>query len=274
MLLKAILTAAPAATAWAYDPPSYPLADLSSLIAHDGTPVGTEEVHNGYNLYITKPPGHTKATKAVLYLTDVFGIQLPQNKLLADSFARAGFLTVAPDLFGGAPAPGDINVPGFNTTAFLDQHGPDKTDPIVAAALSFMQSLGIPRIGTAGYCYGGRYAFRAAGTLGNTTANTTANFDAVDAVFAAHPSLLSDDEISASKAPASIAAAETDSMMSVARRTEITTLLQDSGNEYSFAVYGGTSHGFGVRANVTDPRQKFAKGEAFLQAARWFSVWL
>ncbi|EPE09378.1 dienelactone hydrolase family protein [Ophiostoma piceae UAMH 11346] len=270
MLLKYLLLAASTATVWARGAPWYPLADLSSLIAHDGSPVGTEEVHNGYNLYITKPPGHTKATKAVLYLTDVFGIQLAQNKLLADSFARAGFLTVAPDLFGGSPAPGDINVPGFNTTAFLAQHGPDKTDPIVAAALSYIQSLGIPRIGATGYCYGGRYAFRAAGTLGNTTAN----FDAVDAVFAAHPSLLSDDEINASKAPASIAAAETDSLMSVARRTEITALLQNSGNEYSFAVYGGTSHGFGVRANVTDPRQKFAKEEAFLQAARWFSVWL
>lgn len=269
MLPKSVLLAASAASAWAYGAPAYPLADLSSLIAHDGTPVGTEEVHNGYNLYISKPAGYTNATKAVLYLTDVFGIQLAQNKLLADSFARAGFLTVAPDLFGGSPAPGDINVPGFNTTAFLAQHGPDVTDPIVAAALSYIHSLGAPRVGATGYCYGGRYAFRAAGTLGNTT-----SFDPVDAVFAAHPSLLSDDEITAANAPASVAAAETDTMMSVARRAEITALLQSSGNEYSFAVYGGTSHGFGVRANVTDPRQKFAKEEAFLQAARWFSVWL
>lgn len=50
---------------------------------------------------------------------------------LADSFARAGFVTVAPDLFQGSPAPSDLNDPTFNTTAFLAAHGPDVTDPIV-----------------------------------------------------------------------------------------------------------------------------------------------
>lgn len=33
------------------------------------------------NMYISKPEGVTNFTNAVLYLTDVFGIQLAQNKL-------------------------------------------------------------------------------------------------------------------------------------------------------------------------------------------------
>ncbi|CAK7205273.1 hypothetical protein SEUCBS139899_008040 [Sporothrix eucalyptigena] len=263
--LFAVLGAA-AATVSAHN---CPVAN-TSVVAHDGTPVGKEEVHNGYNMYITKPQGN--ATAAVLYLTDVFGIQLAQNKLLADSFARAGFLTVAPDMFNGTPAPGDINVPGFNTTTFLNTHGPTQTDPIVAAGIAYIRSLGITRIGATGYCYGGRYAFRAGGNL--TSAGGKADTAGAQAVFAAHPSMLTDDEISAIQGPASVAAAETDAMMPAARRTEITSLMQKSGKEYSFAVYGGTSHGFGVRVNVTDPRQKFAKEEAFLQAVRWFSVWL
>lgn len=177
-------------------------------------------------------------------------------------------MTVAPDLFNGTPAPGDINVPGFNTTTFLNSHGPAQTDPIVAAGIAYIRSLGITRIGATGYCYGGRYAFRAGGNL------TSPQGGGAHAVFAAHPSMLTDEEISAIQGPASVAAAETDSMMPAARRTEITSLLQQSGKEYSFAVYGGTSHGFGVRVNGTDPRQKFAKEEAFLQAVRWFTVWL
>lgn len=56
---------------------------------------------------------------------------------LADSFARAGFVTVAPDLFQGSPAPSDLNDPTFNTTAFLAAHGPDVTDPIIEGASEF-----------------------------------------------------------------------------------------------------------------------------------------
>jgi dienelactone hydrolase len=216
-------------------------------------------------MYIAQPPEGTtvKAGKAVLYLTDVFGIQLAENKLLADSFARAGYLTVAPDMFNGTPAPTDINVPSFNTSQFLAQHDALATDPIVAAAVALLRgTFGIKRIGSTGYCYGGRYSFRAAG--GNGT----------DVAFAAHPSLLGDDEIAAVKGPASVAAAETDSMMAPQRRLEIQALLQKTGLPYSFAMYGGTSHGFGVRANVSDPKQKFGKEEAFFQAVRWFDTWV
>lgn len=215
-------------------------------------------------MYIVAPPAGTtaKTGKAVLYLTDVFGIQLAQNKLLADSFARAGYLTVAPDLFNNTPAPADINSGGFDTLKFLDLHGVAQTDPIVAATIAYMKSdLKVTGIGATGYCYGGRYSFRAV-TQG------------ASAAFAAHPSLLEDGEISAIKGPASVAAAESDSMMPATRRTEIQALLQKTGLAYSFALYGGTSHGFGVRANVSDPKQKLGKEEAFLQAVRWFDSWV
>ncbi len=288
MQLSLLTLLASAAAAWAHACPVCPVAS-TSVVAHDGASTGSETTFGGYTMYVARPPGNVTVTRAVLYLTDVFGIQLAQNRLyvfplivfflvlaclpsddprLADSFARAGFLTVAPDLFNGTPAPGDINVPGFNTTAFLAQHGAPQTDPAVAAGLAYLRSLGAKRIGATGYCFGGRYAFRA-GSSAIVSANRSAS-----AIFAAHPSLLSDDEISAVLAPASVAAAETDGLMPPERRTQITGLLQKTGQDYSLAVYGGTSHGFGVRADVTDVRQKFAKEEAFLQAVRWFSTWL
>ena len=183
---------------------------------------------------------------------------------LADSFARAGYLTVAPDLFNGSLASGDINVPGFNTSAFLAAHGPDVTDPIIAKTIDYLRNtLGIKKIGLTGYCFGGRYAFRfvSAGKGG-------------DAAFTAHPSLLENDEISAIKAPAAIAAAEVDSMMSAARRAEIEALLAKTAQPYQISLYSGTSHGFGVRANISVPVQKIGKEEAFLQAVRWFDNFL
>lgn len=240
-------------------PSSCPVADVSA-IAHDGTPVGKEEVYDGVNMYITGSPSDT----GVLYLTDVFGIQLDQNKLLADSFGRAGYITVAPDLFNGTPAPGDINgTPDFNLTEFLYDHRAEVTDPIIAKAVDYLRNtLGVSKVAATGYCFGGRYAFR-----------VLADGGGVDAGFAAHPSLLEDAEISAITGPASVAAAETDDMMPPDRRHLIETLLKDTGLAYSVALYSGTSHGFGVRANVSVPQQRFGKEEAFFQAVRWFDTW-
>ena len=68
--------------------------------------------------------------------------------------------------------------------------------------------------------------------------------------------------------------AETDEMMSPQRRAQIEAMLAATKQPFSLALYGGTSHGFGVRVNLSDPRQKFGKEEAFFQAVRWFDTWL
>lgn len=61
--------------------------------------------------------------------------------------------------------------------------------------------------------------------------------------------------------------------MPPARRAQIEALLQATTQEYQVSLYGGTDHGFGVRANISDPRQKFGKEAAFYQAVRWFDAW-
>jgi dienelactone hydrolase len=227
---------------------------------HSGKTVGKEVKYNDLTLYVTGK----KSDVAVVYLTDVFGIQLPENKLLADSFGRAGFLTVAPDLFNGTPAPGDIvGTPGFNVTKFLEDHRPEVTDPLIATTIRYVrEKLGIKKVAVTGYCFGGRYTFRflAAGK-------------GADVGFTAHPSLLTDGEVLAITKPASIAAAETDDILNATRRHQVEELLLVAGQPYSLALYSGTSHGFGVRANVSDPQQKFGKEEAFVQAVRWFDYW-
>ncbi|KAK4232835.1 dienelactone hydrolase family-domain-containing protein [Achaetomium macrosporum] len=228
--------------------------DKPQIIAHAGEPVGQEKMYNGVNLYISKP-SCKKPKVGVLYITDVFGIQHVQNKLLADSFARAGFMVVAPDMFDGKPAPMDFNMPGFNATEFTLKHGPNATDPILAKAVAYPQTTGVEKIAATGYCYGGRYAFR------------------VDAGFAAHPSLLENAEIEAITRPMSVAAAEIDAMMSPARRSQIEAMLANTTQPYQVNLYGGTSHGFGVRANVSNPEEKFGKEAAFYQAVRWFDAW-
>lgn len=79
----------------------------SSIVANDGTPVGTEEIIDGseceaasgvvgigmgperrtltrlaVNMYISRPNASAPVTNtAVIYLTDVYGINLTQNRL-------------------------------------------------------------------------------------------------------------------------------------------------------------------------------------------------
>ncbi|KAL2278245.1 hypothetical protein FJTKL_14521 [Diaporthe vaccinii] len=211
-------------------------------------------------MYISHASQTQNTTAAVLYLTDAFGLPLLENKLLADSFARAGFTTIMPDIFSGSPAPHDIY---FDSDEFLANHTTEVTDPIVDTTLRYVRDqLLFDRIAVTGYCFGGRYAFRslAEGRGGNIA-------------FAAHPSFLQDDEVSAISGPASIAAAEIDTLFEPARRFEVESLLNQTAYPYQVALYSGTFHGFGTRANISIPEQRFAKEEAFFQAVRWFKAW-
>jgi dienelactone hydrolase len=169
-----------------------------------------------------------------------------------------------PDLFSGSPAPGDINVPGFNTTAFLAKHTPAATDPIITSTIAYARTkLGVTLLGAPGYCFGGRYAFRFAAPAAG-----------VDVAFAAHPSLLQAGEIAAVAGPVSIAAAEEDALFGVEARVAAEAGLKEAGGKYQVVVYSGTAHGFGVRVDLADEEQRWAKEQAFLQAVAWFDRFL
>lgn len=76
-----------------------------------------------------------------------FLFPLTKHCRLADSFGRAGFLTVAPDLFNGTPSPMDLNQPGFNVTQFLAAHGPETTDPLIDVAVKYLkETVGVSKI--------------------------------------------------------------------------------------------------------------------------------
>ena len=85
---------------------------------------GTFEEINGIKTYVATPKVDHPKDKAILYLTDVFGLDFPNNRvswciafsqasqlglltnpiqLLADDFARNGFKIYAPELFEGDP---------------------------------------------------------------------------------------------------------------------------------------------------------------------------
>ena len=75
------------------------------------------------------------------------------------------------------------------------------TDPIVELGIKTLRStFNISKIASAGYCFGAKYSFRFA------TEEKRAAGVGVDVVIVAHPTNVTDDEIKARVAPASIAA--------------------------------------------------------------------
>lgn len=148
-------------------------------------------------MYISPPATNTSTpSKALLYLTDIFGVPLPENRLLADSLASNDYLVVMPDLFNGDAIPLGSLEAGLNLTGWLAKHGPEEIDRIVGETVEYMRGeLGISKIGGLGYCFGGKYVPRWLTGEGK-----------VDLGFIAHPSSLTEEEIEGVKGGLSIAA--------------------------------------------------------------------
>jgi dienelactone hydrolase len=162
-----------------------------------GEPSGTiQNLTSSLQAYITTPKQRKKPSSAVIYLSDIFGLPLVNNKLLADAIAAAGFHVVFPDLFAGDAVPVDaMGSPSWNMTAWRERHPVSAIDAIVTATVQAVRSeLGYEDIGAVGYCFGGKYVAR-----------FLAEGKGLNAGFVAHPSGLTEAELEAIVNPLSIA---------------------------------------------------------------------
>ncbi|PYH89955.1 alpha/beta-hydrolase [Aspergillus ellipticus CBS 707.79] len=224
---------------------------------HEGEAKGEIKQIANVSTYVAYPPD--RSTKhAILFLADAMGHRFINAQLLADQFATQGYLVVMPELFHGDPIP--INYSdAFDIWGWYNNHLPPRVDPIVDRVLAEMRGpLGCQRIGGVGYCFGGRYVCRYLQT-GN-----------LDAGFIAHPTMVQEDELRAIEGPLSIAAAITDAVFTTPKRHQSEEILVELGHPFQINLFSDVEHGFAVRCDLTDPRQRFAKEQAFGQAVAWF----
>lgn len=60
----------------------------------------------GIPTYVSEPENESNTkSKAIVFLVDIFGWQLPNVRLLADSYAKAGFTAYIPDVHEGDSLP-------------------------------------------------------------------------------------------------------------------------------------------------------------------------
>ncbi|KAL5537020.1 hypothetical protein ACEPAF_843 [Sanghuangporus sanghuang] len=234
-------------------------------VTHEGEPTGKIEGINGVQTYVAFPPTGKEydKTKAILYLTDVFGIQLANNRLLVDDFAKNGFQTYAPDLLNGDPI---VTMDGsFDRETWSSRHGPEQTRPTLDKAIAGLKERGVNEFAAVGYCFGARYVFDLA-------------FDKEIKVAAvAHPSRLKVPEdlerIKTTGIPLLINSCEVDKQYPIESQKIGDDILGGGKMEagaYKRAYFAGCVHGFAVRGDLSNPQIKAGKEQAFANTVEWF----
>ncbi|KAJ4303808.1 hypothetical protein N0V90_002709 [Kalmusia sp. IMI 367209] len=232
-------------------------------VKHEGEAKGEIKKIGNVRTYFAYP--ENKSTEnAVLIFTDILGIDFINVQLIADQFAANGYFAVIPDLFDGNVVP--INPPAdYDVMKWIQNEMPQppKVDPIAEATIKHLRGeLGVKRLGTVGYCFGGKYVCRWLKEGG------------ADVGYTAHPSFVTNDELEGAKGPLSISAAETDQIFPASKRRESEDILQKKSDPYQINLFSDVEHGFAVRADLSKKPAKFAKEQAFLQAIAWFDEYL
>jgi dienelactone hydrolase len=235
----------------------------------------------------------------IVIYSDIFGLGLPNNKLIADSYASSGeWLVYLPDFFKGDPVglsvadallPVDAkaqstfskytgilaSMPSF--IAWRMRHKTGQTD---ADCMEFLGKLrratpASRKIGFVGFCWGGRYALRA-GLETNMIDVEGAKKPLVDAVVALHPSNLElMGDVDGLVVPVSYGWGVDDIAVSFAQKAKIEGFhAGKKGPEMEHRVYKPGRHGFAVRGNPDDPQERKCLEDAEKQALEWMDKWL
>eukprot|EP00775_Hariotina_reticulata_P009316 gene9317-9481_t len=265
----------------------------------EGTPKGQDIVleADGKSIpaYITKPDKPNGA--AVILATDVFGYQLVNARLIADTFAANGYLCVVPNYYpeGGLPltiletaeavmplpwwqkllSAGTLLGVVFNFIKFLRRNPVGPAVELTAAVAQLLRrDYGVKKVALQGppysqpagprgrYCYGGKV-----GVL------LSARPGVLDAVALAHPSAVKvPDEVEAMQVPAIFLCAEHDNLFPKAAREKAEEILRAKpGLVSKFVIHPGTQHGYAVRGSKANPRVNEAREDALKQAMGFFN---
>lgn len=83
-----------------------PCRDCVTGTVHDGTPTGTETTIHGIRTYVTRPDEGQPEKGLIVFITDIFGWKMPNNRLLADRYAKkGGYVVYIPDFLRGPYTP-------------------------------------------------------------------------------------------------------------------------------------------------------------------------
>ncbi|KAK4054045.1 hypothetical protein OIO90_003690 [Microbotryomycetes sp. JL221] len=222
---------------------------------HEGTPRGNKTTLGGTPVYQAIPKGDYDKTKALLFLPDVFGNELNNGLLLADSFADEGFAAYSIDYLNGDAVPENgLNDPNFDLGKWIGKHGADVTRPHIDNVTKALKEQGVTTFAASGYCFGGRYV-----------ADLIYD-DQIKTGIMNHPSLLKFPEdaekIKQHNVPVLWNTCENDFMMGPDQQKTADEVFKGDKN-YTRKYWEGMSHGWTIRGDVSDAKVKKAMDESF-----------
>lgn len=241
-----------------------------SGVRHEGVPAGKLETINGVLTYVALPETEYPKDKAILFLPDIFGVELSNAKLLADDFAKNGFQVYIPDYLNSDPVPADFLGGKFDLNAWFPNHGADKTRPPLDKVIDGLKAKGITTFGATGYCFGARYVFDLA-------------FEkAIKVAVVSHASLLEISDLEKYKSvinevPLLVVSCEVDTQYTPEKQKAGDDILgggTKTGPGYKREYYEGCTHGFAVRGDISDPKVKAGREGSFKSAVEWFIKYL
>ncbi|KAJ2921094.1 hypothetical protein H1R20_g15999, partial [Candolleomyces eurysporus] len=228
----------------------------------------------------------TTSDRAVIVLTDVFGLPLKNPKLIADTLAERLRCDVwVPDYFNGRPIfrLDDMEPPEREDDpmtiwdwlrvlwkTFLPNLGAlwsNRSSVVDQRLASFIPLLkekkGYKKIGAVGYCFGGSACIRLAST------------GLIDGGVICHPGPFSLTQVRAICTPVAWVCAERDEFFANSKQHESEAELAgrkgtDRFVDFEFKEYKGTVHGFACRPNLEKPEVVESYKSALDQTASWF----
>ncbi|EAL17969.1 hypothetical protein CNBK3200 [Cryptococcus deneoformans B-3501A] len=269
---------------------------------HSGNPLGSISIQHGLRTYVSLPSSAEKGKAegqvgqkqdTIILISDIFGIDLVNSKLVADEWAGQGYKVLLPDFFEGDPIPESLLqsiVPNLRHQAeataltkaadtakaaaalgpWLVKHREAVTRPLVEKYVQSVRSdTSTGKIAAVGYCFGARYALLLAQPQSGAKSS-------VDVVVANHPSfLVLDDVKDINSTPCIILKGDKDDIMSEDDLDKVEEIMkQNLGEKLVVKRFPGAVHGFTIRGDMEDGQEKSQKEQAnkdsFAFVARYF----
>lgn len=210
--------------------------------------------------YLARP---AKPGPGVIVIQEWWGL-VPQIEHVADRFAGAGFVALAPDLYHGQTTKSPDEAGKLMMSLRVDEAARD-----LAAAIDYLAALrdvvgpggpGGPKVGTIGFCMGGALSLFAA--------SKNPEIGACVVFYGGHPNIKPD--LPALGAPVLGIYAGKDAFVNAQVVAELDRQLTDLGKPHTFHTYAEAAHAFfnEERPEVYDPaaaKDAWAKTLAFLR---------
>ena len=205
---------------------------------------GNREVQS----FVVYPEVKEKAT-AVIVIHEIFGLS-DWAKLVADEFAEAGYIAIAPDLLSGT-APnggGTAELAVGDIRKVISSLKPDQITADLKACEEYVSKLPAAngKVAVAGFCWGGGQSFR--------YATNSKSIKAALVFYGTGPT--EDDEIKRIECPVFGFYAQNDARVTATVQKTFNQFgsLRTKNNGFDFVTYSGAGHGF-MRAGE-DPMNK------------------